>query len=99
MLTTIPSGHVVTKMQSGIRAVAAAATPEPLVDSNAYARAVLVQPASESQGACFLGTEGAEVIELPYIITAPVESQVINLREIFVKVATNGDSVKFLATY
>jgi len=99
-LTTIPSGHTVLVLYSGTKTVAAAGTPEPIVASNAYVVSVLIEPATTTQGPCYVGSRNNESIQLPASIPGyNLQGSVLNMKDLYIKVATNGDAVKWTALY
>jgi hypothetical protein len=99
-VTTIPSGNTVLALYAGKKTVAAAATPEALVASNAYVVSVLIEPATSTQGACYVGVKGLENIQLPAAIPGyNLQGSVLNLKDLYIRVASNGDAVQFTALY
>lgn len=99
-LTTIPSGNTVIALYSGSKTVAAAATPETLVANNAYVVSVLIEPATTTQGACYVGAKGLENVQLPAAIPGyNLQGSVLNLKDLYIKVASDGDKVNFIALY
>lgn len=99
-LTTIPSGNTVVAIYSGSKTVAAAATPEQLVSTNAYVVSVLIEPATTTQGACYVGARNMENVQLPAAIPGfNLQGSVLNLKDLYIKVASDGDKVNFIALY
>jgi hypothetical protein len=98
--TTIPSGHTVIRLLAGTKTVSLAATPEPLSSANAYVVSVLIEPATTTQGPCYVGAAGSESIQLPAAIPGFIISgSVLNLKDLYISVAANGDAVKYTALY
>ena len=99
-LTTIPTGNTVIALYSGKKTVAAAATPEALTASNAYVVSVLIEPATTTQGACYVGARGLENVQLPVSIPGyNLQGSVLNLKDLYIKVAADGDAVNFISLY
>lgn len=86
------------KAFTGTKTVAASATPERLYPSDAYVATVLIMPASTSQNAFQIGDSVSQLVDGPLTLGSP-QAGFINLKDVYVKVATNGDAVNFIAYY